>query len=105
MKIGRAFGDPCDEFGEPRVGPERLYRVILARQFRFRQRRVDLIVANLMQQDHGSAFPTFQLGHQMVQALLGLRRNRAVTKRANRVIHLFVLSFAAREGKKNRRTV
>ena len=87
------------------MGFERLYCVKVPRQFRLCQRRMDLVVANLMQQDHRSAFPTFQLGHQMVQALLGLRRNRAVTKGANRVIHLFVLSFAAQEGKKNRRTV
>ena len=54
---------------------ERFDRAIVAREFCFCQGCVDLVVANLVQQDRGAAFAAFQLGDQMVQALACISGN------------------------------
>lgn len=81
--------------------PERLYRVKVARQLCFCEGRVNFAVTDLMEQNHRPVLPAFQLWNQVVQALFRLGWNGASAQRANRVFHSFVLSFPAREGKKN----
>ncbi len=66
------------------MGTQRLDRVEIARQFRFGQGRVHLFMANLMQQDRGSALAPFEFWDQMVQAASPIG-DRAVAKRADRI--------------------
>ncbi len=66
---------------------ERLWRGIVACQFAFGQRGVDFVVANLVQQNRWPALAAPQLRHEVVQALLGVRRNGAVAQGADRVAH------------------
>ena len=81
---GRAFRHPKNELGKPWMFFQSLNTGIVARQFGLRQRGVNLVVANLMQQHGRATLATFELGHEVVQALMNVRRYRPVAKRANR---------------------
>lgn len=83
MEIGRAFPNPGNESRKARVGLKRGYRVVDAGQFRLGQGGMNLIVADLVQQHGRPALATAQARDQMVQALRGVWRNRATTKRAS----------------------
>ena len=93
MELGWTFLDPGDEPGQARMRFERLDCAIVAREFCFCQGCVDLVVANLVQQDRGPAFATFQLGDEVVQALLRLWRDWTTTQGTYRGLlhgeHLF----------------
>ena len=60
--------------------------VIDARQFRFAERGVDLLVADVMQKNGWPASAAFELGHKVVQGLRHTRRDRTVAERADRII-------------------
>jgi len=71
-----------------RMGAQGLNRIVAAGKLGLGQGGMDLIVADLMQQHCRPAFPATQFRDQVVQALFGIRRNRAITKRAKGpVIH------------------
>lgn len=81
------------------MAAERLWRVVVPRKFRLCQRRVDLLVADMVQQHRGPAFPAFELGDQVMKALWHARRNGSATKRANRVrVVLFILAHSSNDG-------
>lgn len=61
------------------MSTQRLWGGIVSRQFRLGQRRVDLAMADMVQQHLGSALTTFQLGDQMVQALWRARWDGTAT--------------------------
>ena len=65
-----------------------LYGVVVARQFRLGQCGVNFAMADVMQKNRRTAFPAFELGDQMVETLRCVRRNRPVTKGADRIGHL-----------------
>ena len=50
-------------------------RSVIARQLRLRQRRVDFVMADLMDEDRRPALSAFQLRHEMMKRLFGLGRN------------------------------
>lgn len=87
VKVGRAFRDPLDEPGKARVGAERFGRGVVAGQFGFGQRRMNFIVADLVEQHGRSAFATAQFRHEVVQALLGVQWDRARAQGADGVAH------------------
>ncbi len=95
MKIRGPFADPFDEFLKPRVAAQRLDRIIAAGQFSLGHRRVDFVMTNLMQQNDRPALTTFQLWDQMMQALLGVLWDRAVTQGADRRVFHSVRSSAS----------
>jgi hypothetical protein len=84
MKAGRAFPDPGDEFREPRMRPERRDAGIGPCQLGLCQGGVDLVVADLVQQNHGPALAATELRDQVVQALPRLRGDRPVAERTDR---------------------
>ena len=61
-KSGGALGHPGEESREPRMGAQRLDRVVAAGQFRLGQGRVDLVVADLVQQHGRPALAAPELG-------------------------------------------
>ena len=77
MEIGRALGDPVEKGRKPRMGAQRLGRVVAARKFGFRQRGVDLVVADLVDKDRGPALAAAQFRDQVMQALLRAGWDRA----------------------------
>ena len=85
MEFGGAFADPSDELGKPRMGAQCLNRRITARQLCLGQGRMNLGMANLVQEHRGSALAATQLRHEVVQALARMGRNRPVAVRADRV--------------------
>lgn len=88
VKIGRALGDPCHKLGNPRMRAQRFGRCIVAGQFGLRQGGVNLIVANLMQKHGRPALAPAQSWNKVMQALLGLGRDRAQAQRTDRqVLH------------------
>lgn len=87
MKRGGTLADPRDEFFQPRVTAQRINRVIGPRKFGFRQGRVDLVMANLVQQNRLTPFAPAQFGDQVVLALFRLGRDRALAQGANRIVH------------------
>ena len=100
MKSRRALRHPGDEFRQTRMRAQRLDSGITARQFTFRQRRVDLVVANLVQAHHRASLASLQLGDKVMQALAHLRRDRALAKRANWVFRQFDLILLLPAGKR-----
>lgn len=92
-----AFPDPLDELRKARMRTKRIDRGKVTRQFGFGQRGVYFIVTNLVEQHDRTALTAPKARGQMVQALLGVRWNRALAQGANRrtrrVIHRFFLSF------------
>lgn len=80
--------------------PQRLDRAVLPRQFRLRQRRMYLVVTDLVQAHDRPALAALQLGHKVMQALPGTGRNRPQAERANRVLGQFVLILSDSAGKR-----
>lgn len=99
VELGRAFGHPRQKARNPGMRAQRRNRAIVPRQFGLGKDRVDFAVANLVEQNHRTAFAAFQLWDQVVQALLGPGRNRAQTQRAYRIIHGLDLCLTASQGK------
>lgn len=85
-ETGRAFRNPTDELGEPRVAAQGLDTGILSRQFRLGQRGMNFIVTDLLKQDGRPALSPFKLGDQVMMALTRIGRNRAVAKRTDRIV-------------------
>ena len=100
MKPRRPLRHPGDEFRQTRMRAQGLDTGIIARQFTFRQRRVNLVVANLVQAHHRATLAAFQLGHKVMQALAHLGRDRALAKRANWVFRQFDLILLLAAGKR-----
>lgn len=67
--------------------PECFGRVEDLRQFGLAQRRVDLIVTDLMDQNGFTTFTASQPRDQVMATLSRLRRDRAQTERTNRICH------------------
>jgi len=79
------------------MGAQRLDRVEIAGQFGLGQGGVDLVMANLVQQHGRPALAAAQLGRQVVQALRGRRRDRALAQGAGwKDIHDLVMWRHAR---------
>ena len=76
-KTRRAFGHPIKERPQPLRPTQGLDRMERSRQFRFGKARVNFLVADVVQQNHLTAFAALQLGHQMVQTLRDVRGDRA----------------------------
>lgn len=100
MKPRRSLDHPGDEFRQTRMRAQGLDTGIITRQFTLRQRRVDLVVANLVQAHHRATLAAFQLGHKVMQALAHLGRDRALAKRANWVFRQFDLILLLAAGKR-----
>jgi hypothetical protein len=66
------------------MGSQRVDCVEAAGQFRFSQCCVNLFVADLVQQNGGSALASFEFWDQMMQAARPIR-DRAVAKRTDRI--------------------
>ena len=77
MKLRWPLGDPFEKRRQMRMCAKRFGRVVVTRQFGLRQRCVDLIMANLMDQNRWPAFATFQFWNQVVETLWGTRWNRS----------------------------
>lgn len=82
-KLWRSPRHPGNEPCQPGMRAQRLDSMILSGQFRFHQGRVDLSVADMVQQNHWPAFPPAQFGNEMMQALWHIRRNRTPAKLTN----------------------
>lgn len=67
------------------MGAQGLNRAETARQFGLRQGGVDLFVANLVQQNGGSALASFEFWDQMMQTATAFG-DRAVAKRADLIV-------------------
>ena len=76
------------------MGAQRLGRVVVARQLGLAERRVNFIMANLMHQNDRPALAALQLGRQVMQALLGIRRDRAMADRAYGIGVVYVVLLA-----------
>lgn len=63
------------------------YGVVLGGQFGFGQGCVDFQVANVVQPNGRAVLAAFQLGDQVMCALLGRWRDRAIAKGADRIGH------------------
>lgn len=87
MERGRALGHPPGKACKPGMGAQSLDRGIVSRKVGFRNRGVNFIVANLVQQHGWSPFATTKLWYQVMQALFRVRRDRAQAQRADRVGH------------------
>ena len=87
MKAGRAAGDPADELCQPGVGAQRIDRVIVAGKLGFRERGMDLVVADLVQQHRRPALAAAKPGREMVQALAHIRRDGPAAEGADGIAH------------------
>lgn len=67
------------------MGAQSLGRRVIARQLGLGQGGMDLLVAQVMQQDHGATLAALQPGHQMMQRLWHPGRNGAQAERTNRI--------------------
>ena len=63
-------------------------RVEVAGEFGFGEGGVDFIVTDLVKKDGGSVFASAQFGREVVLALFGVRRNRAVAEGTDGVAHV-----------------
>ena len=95
MEIGRSPGHPGDEPRQPWMRAQRLHGAIRARQLRLGQRRMDLVVANLVKPHHRPALAPLQLGRQMVQALPDMRRDRTTAQRTLHILRPVACHAAA----------
>ena len=86
MEIRRAFGDPGDEAGEPRMGAEGLHGVVGPGEFGLRHRGVDLVVADLVHEDGRPALAAAQARDEVVQALPCVRRDGPLAEGADGVV-------------------
>jgi len=87
MKVWRTFGHPLEELCKTWVGAKRLWRGVVAGEVGLGQCRVDFVVTDLMQQHRWSALAPAELRNEVVEALLGVRRNGPVAKGADRIAH------------------
>lgn len=78
MKCGRFSGDPGSEFLQPGMGAQGFDCVVGPGQLGLGQRGMDLVMADLVQQNRRTMPPAFQFWDQMMQRLLGLWWDRAV---------------------------
>jgi NADPH-dependent 2,4-dienoyl-CoA reductase/sulfur reductase-like enzyme len=62
------------------MGAQRLDGVVAARKLRLGHRGVDLVVADLVHENRRPALAAAQAGDQVVQALLGVRRDGPVAE-------------------------
>lgn len=69
------------------MGAQCRWCVIGTGQFRLCQGRVDLTVADVMQQNGWAAFSAFEFGDEVVQTLRNVGWNGPVTERTNRIGH------------------
>lgn len=74
-KPRRAFPDPGKKPRQPGMRAQGCDRVILPCKVRFAQGRVDLAVADMVQQNRRSALAPFQFGHEVMNALFDVRRD------------------------------
>ena len=88
MEGWRAFGDPCEEGFETGVFAEFFGRIKVAGKFGFGEGGVDFIVTDLMNKNGRAAFASAQFGREVVLALLGVRRDRAVAEGADGMAHV-----------------
>ena len=84
MKLGRALADPFEELVQPGMAAQGLGCVVDAGQLGLGQGGMNLVMADLMQQHRRPALSAAQLGHEMVQALRGIRRDRTVAQGTDR---------------------
>lgn len=84
-KTGRSFANPADEFCQTGVRSQRVDCVEVARKLGFGECRVDFPMADVVQQNCWPSLATFQFGDEVVQALLHIRRDRAIAEGTNRV--------------------
>ena len=88
MKSWRSFRNPVEEGCEPGMRTQSFRCVEFFRQFSFAQRRVDFVVADLMDEACRPTFSASKFWHQMMLALLGFRGDRAQAKGTNRIAHV-----------------
>ncbi len=67
--------------------PQRLCGVELPRQFGLGQRRVDFVMADLMDQDARAFRAALQFRDQVMLRLPDIRRDRAQAERTDRIAH------------------
>ena len=67
------------------MGAQGLDRGIVAGKLGLAQRCMNLVMADLMQEDGRTVFAALEAGDQVMVALAGVRRDRAAAERANRV--------------------
>lgn len=87
MECRRSLGDPTDEFRKARMRTQCLDGLKLTRQLGLGQRRVNLVVAELMHKNHRTALSAPELRYEVMKALPGVGRYRAPAERADRVAH------------------
>ncbi len=87
VKIRRPFRNPRDEFREAWVRAECVDCGIVAREFALGQCRVDFVVTDLVEKHSRPALAAPELRHEVVQALLGVRRDGAFAQWADGVAH------------------
>jgi len=80
-------GDPADEGGETRVLAQGLDRVVGAGEVGLREGRVDFIMTDLVQKNHGPGLAAAEPGDKVVAALRDLGRDRAAAEGAERIVH------------------
>jgi len=83
VKVCGPFANPRDEFGQSWVVAEGFGGVPEAGQFCLRGACVNFVVADLVDEDCGSAFAAAKFWHKVVPALWSVRRNRPFTERAD----------------------
>lgn len=83
MEIGGPFCDPIEERRKARMGAQGLHGIVGPRKLRLGHRGVDLVMADLMQQDRRPTLAAAQSRDQVVQALLGMRRDGPVAQGAD----------------------
>lgn len=64
------------------MGAERLDRVIVTRELCLSERRVDLLMTEVVEEHLGPRSAAFKLGDQVMDALRDLRRDRSLAERA-----------------------
>lgn len=69
------------------MGAERLDRVILPRKFGFGERRMDLVMADLVEKNGGAALSAPEFGDEVMQALAHIGRNGTLTQGADWIAH------------------
>lgn len=76
-----------------------LWRVIVAGELCLAECRMDFLVANVMQQNHGSPLAALQLGDQMMKTLRDIPRNRPPAQGACWIVsHSMVPQFSKQDG-------
>lgn len=87
MERRRLPAHPVEERPEPRMRAQRFRRREIPRKLRFGQNRMDFVVADLMDQDALALSAALQLGHEMMDGLLRLGRDRTQAERTDGIVH------------------